>query len=200
MAPWRPATGWALFASSIIFVSAAISHGLESGARGGVAALLAWMITRELAPKRMLPSLLAPFAAVAWAIPAETDLLACVTVLLAARIASRTVGAPPTGFDCVVLIALAGWAATRPAGLPVALVLAAILFTSARGLTRTRVAGLVALIVVLFVGSVEGTLTLRPEWEHANLAVQVLYAFAMAAALLLLLRPLPTVLAVRDDR
>ncbi len=123
----HPATAWALAASTIVFVTAGLSHGFDSGLRGALAAFVAWAIVRELAPRRALASLIAPFAAVAFAIPARTDMLACVGVLLASRIALRSVGDPLTGLDRVLLVGFAAWCATRPEGLPVAVVLAAVL-------------------------------------------------------------------------
>lgn len=197
--PWHPATAWALAASTIVFVTAGISHGFDSGFRGAVAVFLAWAITRELAPRRFVASMLAPFAGVAFAIPADTDLLACVGVLLAARVASRSVGDAPTLLDCIALVPMAAWLATRPVGLPVALVLAAIVFVQDHE-RRLRLTGVIMLIVVLVVGSTEGTLTVRFGWDDPSVAAQVLMAAAAAAALVLLVWPLPRRLKVRDDR
>jgi hypothetical protein len=182
-----------------VFVSTWVSHGLHSGVRGALVAFLAWAIVRELAPKRALASLLAPFAAVAFAIPADSDVLACVGVLMAARTAARTVGDPPTLLDCAALVALAGWLATRPDALPVALVLAAVVFADGPPL-RLRLAGLAALATALVVGSVEGTLTLRPGWPELALQAQVLVAVAAAATVWLLVAHVPTRLRARDDR
>jgi hypothetical protein len=198
-APWYPAAGWAWFASIVVLVGAGASHGFDAGVRGAVAVFLAWAIVRELAPKRWLASLLAPFAAVAFAIPAETDLLACFGVLLVARIALRSVGDPPTLLDCAILVALSGALALRPVGLPVAIVLAAIMWADAPPL-RTRVAGLVALAAALVVGSTEGTLTLRPDWDDPAMGAQVLLAILGAAMLVLVAWPLPRRLAVACDR
>jgi hypothetical protein len=198
-APWHPAAAWAWTASTIVFVGAGISHGFDAGLRGAITVFLAWAIVRELAPKRWLASLLAPFVAVAFAIPSETDLLACFGVLLVARIALRSVGAPPTMFDCGILIALSGMLAMRPAGLPVAVILGAILWVDT---TRTlvRAAGIAALAIALLVGSVEGTLTLRPGWDDPEMGAQVLFALLGAAMLVLVAWPLPRRLAVRCDR
>jgi hypothetical protein len=197
--PWHPATAWALATSSVVFVGAGLAHGLSGGFRGAVAVFLAWAIVREVAPKRALASLLAPFAGVAFAIPGDTDLLACVGVLLAARIASRTVGDPPTRFDCVALVGIAAWLATRPVGLPVALVLAAIVFVQDHR-ARLRITGAVMLLVVLLVGSTEGTLTVRGGWDDPSLAAQACMLVAAAGALVLLAWPLPRRLRTRDDR
>src|SRR3712207_8284344 len=60
--------------------------------------------------------------------PPRSTLFPYTTLFRSARIAARTVGDPPTLLDCVVLVPFAGWVASRPAGLPVALVLAAIVF------------------------------------------------------------------------
>lgn len=199
IAPWHPATAWALFASTIVFVTAGISHGFSSGLRGAVAVFLTWAIVRELAPKRFLASLLAPFAGVAFAIPADTVLLASVATLLAARIASRTVGDPPTPLDRVLLVAGAGWLAMWSVGVPAALVLGAVCFSDEHRL-RARVTGVGILVAVLAVGSIEGTLTLRPEWTAPPLQGQVLLAFAAASTVWLLLAPLPARLRVRSDR
>lgn len=199
IAPWHPATAWALSTSFAVFVSASFAHGLSGGVRGAVAVFLAWAITRELAPKRFVASMLAPFAGVAFAIPGDTDLLACVGVLLAARIANRSVGDPPTLLDCIALVPIAGWLATRPVGLPVALVLAAIVFIQDHK-RRLRVTGSLMLLVALVVGSTEGTLTVRSAWEDPSLPAQVLMAATVAGALILLAWPLPRFLHVRDDR
>ncbi len=197
--PWHPATAWALSTSFAVFVSASIAHGISGGFRGGVAVFLAWAITRELAPRRAGASLLAPFAGVAFAIPGDTDLLSCVGVLLAARIASRSVGDAPTPFDCLALVPIAGWLATRPEGLPVALVLAAIVFVQDHA-RRLRLTGALMLVVVLVVGSTEGTLTVRGGWDDPALAAQAIMLLAIASALILLVWPLPNRLRVRDDR
>lgn len=197
--PRHPATAWALSTSFAVFVSASLAHGISGGFRGGVAAFLAWAITRELAPKRAVASMLAPFAAVAFAIPGDTDLLACTGVLLGARVASRSVGDPPTLLDCIALVPIVAWLASRPAGLPVALVLAAIVFVQDHE-RRLRLTGLVLLVTAILVGSTEGTLTVRTAWEDPSLPAQVLLALATAAALVLLVWPLPRRLRVRDDR
>jgi hypothetical protein len=197
--PWHPATAWALSTSFAVFVSASLAHGISGGFRGGVAVFLAWAITRELAPKRGIASLLAPFAGVAFAIPGDTDLLSCVGVLLAARIASRSVGDAPTPLDCLALIPMAGWLASRPEGLPVALVLAAVVFVQDHE-RRLRLTGALMLVAVLVVGSTEGTLTVRGGWEGPALAAQALMALAAASAVLLLVWPLPRRLRARDDR
>lgn len=197
--PWHPATAWALAASWATFAATTFSHGFHSGVRGGITVFLAWAITRELAPKRALASLLAPFAAIAFAIPADTDLLACFGALMVARIAARTVGDPPTMLDCVLLVPFAGWLASRPAGLPVALVLAAVIFADSHR-ARARATGLLALVAALVVGATEGTLTLRPGWDDLADPAQVLLALAVAAAAWLLVAPLPDHLRAQDDR
>ena len=197
--PWQPATAWALSTSFAVFVSASFVHGISGGFRGGVAVFLAWAIMRELAPRRFVASMLAPFAAVAFAIPSDTDLLACVGVLLAARVASRSVGDRPTLIDCIALVPIAAWLATRPVGLPVALVLAAIVFVQDHD-RRTRLAGAVMLVAILVVGSTEGTLTVRGGWEDPALLAQVLMLTAAAASVILLAWPLPRRLRMRDDR
>lgn len=199
VAPWNPATAWMLTASFAVFVTASFAHGLSGGFRGAVAVFLAWAITRELAPRRFFASMLAPFAGVAFAIPGDTDLLACVGVLLAARVASRSVGDPPTLLDCIALVPFSAWLATRPDGLPVALVLAAIVFAQDRA-RRLRVTGALMLAVALVVGSTEGTLTVRTTWEDPTLPAQVLMAATAAAAVILVFWPLPRRLHVRDDR
>lgn len=199
VAPWHMAALWMWTAFVIVGVSTSFSHGLHSGVRGALAVLIAWAITRELAPRRGVASFLAPFTAVAFAIPADTDLLACVAVLLAARIATRSVGDPPTVIDGVLMVLFAAWAATRLAGLPAAIVLAAILFDQAPP-RRLRFAGAAALAVALLVGAVEGTLTLRFGWHHARLPKELLVGLAAFAGLLLVLKPLPRFLRVRDDR
>lgn len=188
-----------LFAASATVIATALAHGVGSGVRGGIVVFLAWAITRELAPKRAIASLLAPFAAIAFAIPGDADLLACWGVLMAARLAARTVGDPPTLLDCALLLPFAGWVAMRPAGLPVALVLAAIIFSDSRR-ARARVTGLGALAVVLAVGATEGTLTPHPGWDDPATLAQVLLASAAAATTWLLVAPLPRRLRARDDR
>jgi hypothetical protein len=182
-----------------VFVSTWVAHGLHAGMRGGLVAFVAWAIVRELAPKRALASLLAPFAAVAFAIPADSDVLACAGVLMATRIAARTVGDPPTLLDCAAMVGMTAWLATRPEALPVALVLAAVLFADGPPL-RLRLAGIAALAAALVVGSVEGTLTLRPEWNDLAMQAQVLIAFTAAATIWLLLARVPARLRARDDR
>ena len=197
--PWNPATAWALSTSFAVFVSTSFAHGISSGFRGGVAVFLAWAITRELAPKRGIASMLAPFAGVAFAIPGDTDLLSCVGVLLAARIASRSVGDAPTPIDCLALVPIAGWLATRPEGLPVALVLAAIVFVQDHE-RRLWLTGALMLVVILVVGSTEGTLTVRGGWDDPAIGAQALMALGIASALVLLAWPLPRRLRVQDDR
>ncbi len=197
--PWHPASAWALFATAIVFVGAGISHGLDAGVRGAGAAFLAWAIVRELAPKRAVPSLLAPVAGVAFAIPAETDLLACFGVLLATRISLRSVGDPPTLLDCVVLLGGAWWLALRPEGLPVAIVLAAATYADST-LARTRRTGVAMLVVAIVAGALEGTLTMRPGWDDPALGSQVLLALVLACTPVLVGWPLPRRLRVRDDR
>lgn len=198
-APWHPAALWAWIAAAIVLVTAWPAHGFDSALRGAIAAFLAWAIVRELAPGRWCASLLAPVAAVAFAIPAGTDLLACFGVLVAARVALRSVGAPPTWFDCGVLIILSGLLATRPAGLPVAVVVAAILWVDSPP-RRSRVAGLVALVTALVVGATEGTLTMRPGWDDPSIGAQVLLALLAAAIVVLTFWPLPSQLSTRCDR
>lgn len=197
--PWNPATAWMLCASSVVYVTAGISHGWDSGFRGAMATFLAWAIVREIAPRRALASALAPFAAVAFAIPAETDLLACTGVLFAARVAARSVGDPPTWFDGALLIGMCAWLAMRPEALPTALVLAAITFAAAPP-DRLRATGVLALAGALLIGSIEGTLTIRPEWSAPAIPAQVLLACCVAASMALLAWPLPDRLRVRDDR
>ncbi|MCW2928058.1 MAG: hypothetical protein JWM86_2026 [Thermoleophilia bacterium] len=199
IAPWHPATAWALAACSTVFVTTSLAHGLGSGFRGAVAVFLAWAITRELAPKRALASALAPFAGVAFAIPADTDLRACFAALLAARIAARTVGDPITRLDVVSLTVLCAWFAQHPAGLPVALVLAAVVFADGPP-RRARVAGVLALAAAIGVGALEGTLTLRPGWDDVAVPGQVLITIAGAATAWLVVAPLPARLRTRDDR
>lgn len=199
VAPWHPASAWALFASFVVLVGASVAHGPAAGARGAIAVFLAWAIARELAPRRALPSLLAPFAGVAFAIPGETDLLACFAALLAARIAARSVGDPPTRVDRVLLVPFAGWVASHPVGLPASLVLAAICFADEHR-ARARATGVLMLAAALLVGATEGTLTLRPELDDASTAAQVLLATTVAAAAWLLLAPIPRRLRSRDDR
>ncbi|MCB0878925.1 MAG: hypothetical protein KDC46_08090 [Thermoleophilia bacterium] len=198
--PWHPATAWALLASAIVFVSAGTSHGFHSGVRGGIATFLAWAIVREIAPRRAIASALAPFAAVPFAIPAQTDLLSCVGALLAARIAVRSVGDPPTAFDCIALVGLAGWLATRLPGLPVAIVLAAVTFADSRDARRSRLAGAAMLAAAIVVGSTEGTLTFRPGWDDHAMGAQVLLGLLLVTAPVLLAWPLPSRLRARDDR
>jgi hypothetical protein len=197
--PWHPATAWALAATSLTFTLTTLAHGFDSGLRGALAVFVTWAIVRELAPKRALASALAPFAAIAWAIPGDTDVLSCVGVLAAARVASRTVGDPPTLLDRLALIGLAAWMSLRPAGLPVALVLAAIMFTDVPR-ARARVSGMLVLVAALLVGATEGTLQLRPGWDDPTQLEQLLVALTGAVAAWLLVAPLPRRLRARDDR
>lgn len=199
VAPWRPSLVWVWFATSVTFFSTWHAHGLHSGIRGAGAVFLAWAITRELAPGRRVAAAAAPFAAICFAIPADTDLLACAGVLLVARIATRSVGDAPTRLDLLVLVGLAAWLATRLAGLPVAIVLAGILASDTPP-RRARIAGIAALVVAVVVGSVEGTMTARPGFDDHTVAAEVLLAFAGAAAAWLAIRPLPARLRARDDR
>lgn len=186
-------------AAVVVGIATWSAHGFHHGVRSALEVLLAWATTRELAPKRAWPSLLAPILVIPFAIPNHTDLVACAVVLLAARITARTVGDPPTLFDCAIVSALGIWAAHRLAGLPTAVVLSATLFASAPP-RRLRIGGAVALLATLAVGSLEGTTTFRPAWDAPNSAEQVLLALAALSALVLVLRPLPRRLAVRDDR
>lgn len=198
-APWHPAVAWAWLASSIVLVTAGVSHGFDSGVRGAVAVFLGWAIARELAPRRAIASLLAPFAAVAFAIPGETNLLACAGVLFAARVGLRPAGRAPTTLDAVLLVGGAAWLAMRPIGVPVALVLAAVAFADPPP-RRMRFVGLAMLAATLGVGAIEGTLTARPEWNHPAVGSQVLLGLLLVAAVVLVAWPLPRRLRVRDDR
>ena len=200
VAPWRPAVAWIWLASAIVLVSAGISHGQAAGTRGALAVFLAWAIVREIAPRRLAPALLVPFLAVAFAIPADTDVLACFGVLVAARIAARSVGDPPTVLDIVLLVPFAGWLATRPAGLTVAIVLAAVVFVQQPHRARERIGGLLMLATALVVGSTEGTLTVRPGWDDHAVGAHVLLGLAALSAIVLLVWPLPAQLRARDDR
>jgi hypothetical protein len=198
-APTRLASAWALTAALIVFFSTWASHGVHGGIRGGAAVFFAWAIVRELAPNRPLPSLYAPFLAVAFAIPEHTDILACLAVVLIARIASRTVGARLTWFDYALLVPVAGWVATRPVGLPVALVLAAVIFVEEAG-WRARAFGVLTLAVVIITGSFEGTLTIKGGWDDPTGGRLVLIVVLALAAIRLVLTRLPVLVRVRDDR
>lgn len=199
MAPWHPATGWMWFCAWVIGLSTWHSHGFSHGVRGFLVAVLAWAITRELAPGRAWPAILAPLLAIPFAIPSDSDVLACFAVLLAARVASRSVGDAPTRLDSLALLGMAAWAATRLAGLPAAVVLAAVTFNAAPP-RRLRVVGVLALVAAIAIGSVEGTTTFRPGWDDPNTGRLVLLSATALAALLLVLVPLPRRLRVRDDR
>ncbi len=191
IAPWRDrSTAWAWFASIVVFFGAGHAHGWLHGARGGIAALLAWSIARELAPRRTVAAAIAPLLAIPYAIPALTDLVACLGALLVARVTLRGASRRLTIVDHGVLVALTGWLATRPEGLPVALVLAAVAFADDRRL-RSRVAGVSMLAVAIAVGALEGTLTARPGWGDHAVAAQVVLAIALVAAALLLAWPSP---------
>ena len=143
--------------------------------------------------------ILMPLIAVPFAIPAETNVLACVVVLMAARLAARTVGDPPTLLDSVLLIGMAAWAATRDAGLPAALVLAAVMFVDTPRL-RARISGAIALVAVLVIGALEGTLTMHPGWDDPVRAEQVLLIVLAIGAVRLVVTALPARVRVRDDR
>ena len=197
--PTRFASWWAWFATLLVFFSTWASHGLDGGIRGAAAVFFAWAIVRELAPNRPLPSLYAPFAAVAFAIPEHTDILACGGALVLARIASRTTGAKLTWLDYLVLVPFAGWVATKPVGLPVALVLAAVIFVEERR-WRARLFGIATLATVLAVGSTEGTLTMRGGWDDPSDPKLVLMAILVLGAIRLVLTRLPVLVRVRDDR
>ncbi|MCW2972772.1 MAG: hypothetical protein JWN72_1045, partial [Thermoleophilia bacterium] len=187
------------FAATVVGLSTWHSHGFDHGVRGFLVVLLAWAITRELAPRRFWPSALAPLLAIPFAIPSDTDVLSCACVLLVARVASRSVGDAPTLLDGFVLGGAAAWAATRLPGLPVAVVLAAVTFSAAPP-RRLRVFGVLALVAAVAIGSVEGTTTFRPGWDDPNAGRLVLLAATGLAALVLLVTRLPARLRVRDDR
>lgn len=199
IAPWHPAVAWVWFASIAVGSATAIAHGAGSGVRGALAVFLCWAIVRELAPRRALPALLAPVAAVAFAIPGDTDLLACWCVLVAARVAAGTARATPTLLDLALLVPFAAFASTRPAGLPAAVVLSAVVFAVSHR-PRFRVAGVGMLLASIGVGAVEGTLTARPGWDDPGSPAQVLLALAVAATAWLLAAPLPARLRARSDR
>lgn len=196
----HPASAWALASATIVLVGAGLEHGWHSGLRGALSVILAWALVRELAPLRVVPSLLAPFAAVAYAIPAETDLLACVGMLLAVRITARTVGDVPTVLDCIVLVPVVCLLALRPAALPTALVLAAATYACS-SMVRLRLTGVVMLVAALTVGIVEGTITPHPAgWDDRSAAGRVLVVSVAILALHLVRMPLPRWLSARDDR
>lgn len=198
-APWHPAAAYALGCSLLIGLLAGISHGASSGVHGGLAVFLGWATVRELAPSRLVPGLLAPWTTLVFAIPAEADLRACLVVMLAARIAAGTTGGAPRLLDCAVLVALAAWSAVHPAGFPVALVLAAVLFVEG-GRIRHRVAGALALGGAMLVGSLEGTATVRATAGSPNTAELVLDGLVLVAALVAIARRPPTRLRERPDR
>lgn len=199
LAPWHPAVAWALAAAAAVGIATAVSHGAHSGVRGALIVVLTWATVRELAPRRALPALLAPVAAVAYAIPERVDLLASLCVLLAARVASRSTGRSLTGVDCGVLVVLAGWAAARPAGLPAALVLAGVVFSS-DGRARNRSTGALVLVAALVVGSTEGTITIRADWAGSGTFGLALLVVAAIGSALLVATRLPARLRARDDR
>lgn len=197
--PTSFAASWAWFATIVVFLSTWHSHGLDSGIRGAAAVFFAWALVRELAPMRPLPSLFVPLLAIAFAIPEHTDILACGAAVVMARVASRTVGASLTWLDYVVLVPFAAWAATHIVGLPVALVLAAVIFVEESG-WRSRVFGIVTLVAVIVVGSVEGTLTMRGGWDESSDGKIGLMLILAVAAFRLVITRLPVRVRVRDDR
>lgn len=199
LVPTRPLEAYALGWALVVGIGAAVSHDPWSGVRGGGAVLFAWMITREIAPGARWPALLAPPLALAAAIPGRSDLLACFTVLVAARLAVRSVGDQPTTIDGVGLVVLAGVASVTPVGLPAALVLAAMLMGERPLLLRAL--GLAALAAAIAVGALEGTLALgfatAPGPHQAWLVLCAAGAAAGIVALALCRRgPLASV----DDR
>ena len=198
--PWHGATAWALVSSSIVFLSTWYSHGFNSGVRGGIAVFIAWAIVRELAPRRFWPSLLAPFATTPFAIPADTDLLACVGVLFAVRISARTTGSAITTLDSMVLAIVVWLMVVHAPGLPIALVLSAAVFAARPRGIRMRLTGIVLLAAALVTGVLEGTVTPRPELIELNEAKVVLSVLCAVAAVWLCVAPLPRRLSVRDDR
>ena len=200
VAPWYPAVAWIWFACAVVFVSTSIAHGIEGGTRGTIAVFLAWAIVREIAPRRFLPAALAPVAAVAFAIPVHTSIPACVAVLIAARVASRSTGIAPTWLDAAGVLALVAWCATQPAALPAALVLAAVTVATGRRSRLLRIVGAGGLVGALVIGSVEGTLVVHGGWDdHATAAVTIM-GLAAVGAVWILLVPLPARLRARTDR
>jgi len=103
--------------------------GVGSAARAGLlsggTAFLAWAIAREIDPDDPIPAGAAAVAAPFVLLIGDPGLGIMAASLLTARILVRSTGLVPRPTDLVAVAGLAWYVATRPGGLPAALVLAA---------------------------------------------------------------------------
>lgn len=165
-----------------------IGPALLAGVRYGVGAFLAWAVGRELDPDRIATARAAilVFLALAWLGP--PDLAAGLAMLLAARVVLRSTGRAPSTFDLVILVVIAGVAATSAAGFVAALGLAWALHADRRlpapapdrpAEVAAAAAAALAVAVTIVAGSFLDTWTL-PSWY----GFVVIVAVAVAAAML----------------
>lgn len=187
---------FAVFAFAIVTVTATflvaelqdvgLGTSVVGGLRYGVGAFLAWAIGRELDPDRTATARLAVLAYLVVAWLGVPDLAAVAAVLLAARVVVRTTGRPPTRVDLVVLVLVAGLAATSTAGFVAALGLAWAVHVDRRLSDPApdrefEVAAATTAAVAIAVTMVAGAFT--AEWEVPSwLTAIVLVATGVAAA------------------
>lgn len=209
--PGVPSNRFALFASGLVALVATIVLAvadtelgvLAAVGRGlafGVGTFLTWAIARELHPDRPLAARNAVLAYLPAMVLGAPALAAVVAVLLAARITLRSTGRPPTPLDLVVLVALAGFAATSAPGFVAGLALAWAVFDDGRlpdpaDQLRTQVAavavGLAAVTVSVATGS------FLTAWRAPGLLTTV---WIVVVALAVVVRRRAATVTSADDR
>lgn len=170
------------------------------GVRFGVGTFLAWAIARELDPDRPLSArnaVLAYLPALVLGVPA---LAAAAALLFAARVTLRSSGAAPTVVDLVVLVVLAGVAATSGSGFVAGLALAWAVFEDGRLPTpapqpRTQLAAAAVAAAALTVSVVTGSFV--TPWRAPGLPEVVWIALVVLAVVV---RPRPLDVSSPDDR
>jgi hypothetical protein len=191
------------FAGVVAGVAALVAgDGVGSAARSGLlaggSAFLAWAIAREIDPDDPVPAAVAAVAAPFVVLIGDPGLGVMATGLLAARILVRSTGLVPRPTDLVVVAGFAWYVATRPGGLPAALVLAAAVAADRR-LPGEVSAWSIPMALVAAGGSVAAAgLTGRIAIEAvAPAGWEWLMVGVAAAGSLLILRP-PLVVSMCD--
>jgi hypothetical protein len=197
---WIATVAAATFAVVLLWQGLADSGGTDpgwagaaaAGARAGLAVFLAWAICRELDPDRAGAALVAALLAIGGLAALELpNITACVVVLLAVRVLTRTSGVPATLPDAALLIGLGVWVGlddgwVYPGAAAAALLADGLLPAHGRRRLTVTLAGAVAAFATLYLIRQTGGAALVANPDVAASTVAVL------AALLLL----PTALAV----
>jgi hypothetical protein len=202
---------FAIFSSAVVVVAGTLATSLAApelgvtgalgrGLRYGVGAFLAWAIARELDPDRTRAARDAVLAYLPAMVLGTPALAGVVALLLAARITVRSTGRVPTVVDLVVLVGVAGVAATSAPGFVAAAALAWAVWDDGRlpapaPQPRTQLAA-VAVAAAALVGSVL-TGSFLTGWR-APRALELVWIVVVVVAVVV--RPRPTaVRAVGDD-